>query len=77
MKVVQINALGATLSTGRTTREMHNYFLSMGIESYIITACNSDCDDAYAVSNMRAMHVDSFLTMVTGLEAYHSRGTTK
>jgi len=77
MRVLQINALGRTTSTGRTTREMHDYFLSHSIESYIATACNKDCDDAYAISTQNAMHVDAALTIVTGLEGYFSRNQTK
>lgn len=35
MKVVQINAVYEYSSTGRTTKEMHEYFLSVGIESHV------------------------------------------
>lgn len=35
MKVVQINAVYAKSSTGRTTREMHELLLANGIESYV------------------------------------------
>ena len=67
MRVLQINALGRTLSNGRTTREMHDYFLENGIESYIATARNADCDDAYAISTLDASHIHTALSMVTGL----------
>ncbi len=77
MKVIQINALGATLSTGRTTREMHDYFQNHEIESYIATACNKDCKDAYAISTMNGMHIDTMLTLLDGLELYHSHIQTR
>lgn len=77
LTVVQINALGSTFSTGRTTREMHDYFNEHGIKSYLATARNSDCNDAYQISNMNAMHFDTFLTICTGLEAYHSKRQTR
>ena len=35
MKVVQINAVYGFSSTGRTTREMHEYLLSVGMDSYV------------------------------------------
>lgn len=77
MTVLQINALGKTTSTGRTTREMHDYFCEHGILSYIATARNQDCDDAYAISTQNAMHIDAALTVVTGLEGYFSALPTK
>ena len=38
MKVVQINAVYEFSSTGRTTREMHVFLQSEGIESYVFCA---------------------------------------
>lgn len=72
LTIVQINALGKTTSTGRTTREMHEYFIENGYNSYIATACNKDCSDGFAISNMHAMHFDVLLTLITGKEADHS-----
>ncbi len=77
MKVIQINALGATLSTGRTTREMHNYFKEHGIESRIVCPAPLDCDDAFFFSDRKSMRFDTLLTMLTGLEGYHSKKQTK
>lgn len=73
MKVLQINVLGATLSTGRTTYEMHTYFKNHEIESYIACPTNKDCEDAFPFTSMNFMHIDAVLTKITGLEAYHSR----
>lgn len=77
MTVLQINALGKTKSTGRTTREMHDYFCEHGIGSYIATACNQDCDDAFAISNPISMRMDVLYSIVTGLEGYFSIPETK
>lgn len=77
MKVLQVNALGSTLSTGRTTREMHEYFERRGIDSYIATAYNKDCDDAYRISTLNAMHIDTLFSIITGLEGYHSHRQTR
>ena len=72
LTIVQVNALGSTLSTGRTTWEMHEYFQKKGIRSYIATANGSDCAEAYAISSMPFMHLDMAMTILTGLECYHS-----
>ena len=77
MTVVQINTLGATLSTGRTTREMHNYFLDHNIDSHIVCPAPLDCDDAFFFSSRNEMRVDTLLTMLTGLEAHNSKRQTK
>lgn len=70
MKVVQVNILGATLSTGRTTREMHTYFKEHGIESFIACPTHRDCEDVYAFSSTFEVKVDYVLTKYTGLEAH-------
>lgn len=77
LTVVQINTLGSTLSTGRTTRELHNYFLSHNINSYIVCPAPLDCDDAYFFSSRNEMKIDTLMTMLTGLEAHHSKLQTK
>ncbi len=77
MKVLQINILGASLSTGRTTREMHNYFWKNGIESYIACPAPLDCQDAFFFSSRIEMRMDTILTMITGLEAHNSRRPTE
>ena len=35
MKVIQINAVYAYSSTGRTTKEIHEYLGTQGIDSYV------------------------------------------
>lgn len=77
MKIVQINTLGATLSTGRTTREMHNYFINHNITSNIVCPAPLDCDDAFFFSSRFEMRMDTLMTMATGLEAHHSKRQTK
>lgn len=77
MTVVQINTLGATLSTGRTTREMHQYFLDHNIDSHIVCPAPLDCDDAFFFSSRSGMRMDTLMTMLTGLEAHNSKRQTK
>ena len=77
LSVLQINALGATLSTGRTTREMHNYFLENNIDSYIACPTNKDCNDAFVFNSLNLMRLNTLLAMITGLDAYHSSLQTR
>lgn len=72
MKVLQVNILGATLSTGRTTAEMHEYFSQHGIESYIACPTNKDNENAFAFSTTFQKKLDYKLTTVTSRDAYHS-----
>lgn len=76
MKVLQVNILGATLSTGRTTRELHDYFISHNIESYIACPTNRDCDDAFVFSSPNRIKIDYVLTKYTGKEGFFSYGPT-
>lgn len=74
--VVQLNPLGVTLSTGRTTRELHNYLLSKGVNSLIACPAPLDCDDAFFFSSRNQMRVDRVLAQITGLEGHFSRIAT-
>lgn len=77
LRVIQVNALGKTLSTGRTTWEMHQYFQSHGIESFIAAAKGDECEDAYVINNIRGIYLDVALSIITGYEGYHSSLQTK
>lgn len=78
MKILQINALYAKLSTGRTTREMHEYFLSQGIDSYVaapnLGGLNNNC---YKIGNKIDYKVHALLSRITGKQAYYSIISTK
>lgn len=77
LTVVQINPLGASLSTGRTTRELHNYLLSKGMNSLIACPAPLDCDDAFFFSGKNQMRFDRVLTNLSGLEGCFSRRPTQ
>lgn len=77
LKVVQVNAVGKTLSTGRTTWEMHQYFKSHGIESFIAVAKGGECEEAYAINSKKGVYFDIALSIITGYEGYHSSLQTK
>ena len=58
LRVVQVNVMGRTLSTGRTTWEMHQYFKSHGIESFIAVAKGDECEEAYAINDTKGIYLD-------------------
>lgn len=72
MKVLQINVLGSTLSTGRTTRETHNYLTEKGIESYIACPTRSDNADVFAFSSPFEVKLDYKITAITSRDSFHS-----
>lgn len=77
LRILQINVVGKTLSTGRTVWEMHEYFLANGISSYIATATGSECHCAYPISNKVGIKIDIIKSIMTGLEAYANKRNTK
>lgn len=74
MKVLQINAVYKKMSTGRTTAEMHEYFLANEIESYIASPdlCGLD-KNAFKISNKLDMKVHGFMSRLFGLQGYFSK----
>lgn len=77
LRVVQVNVMGRILSTGRTTWEMHQYFKSHGIESFIAVAKGDECEEAYAINDTKGIYLDVALSIITGYEGYHSSFQTK
>lgn len=73
IKVLQINAVYAKSSTGRTTREMHEYFLSIGIDSYVaapdLAGLTSKC---YKIGNKLDRKIHALQYRITGKQAYAS-----
>lgn len=72
MRVLQINVLGSTLSTGRTTRELHHHLQKRGEESYIACPTNRDSDDVFTFSHELLVKIDYVMTKYSGLDARHS-----
>lgn len=77
IKVIQINVFGKSGSTGRTTWEMHEYFLNNGIESYIAVAQHEECPEGYAISSKFGIYVDALLSTLFGVDGYFSFFPTK
>lgn len=73
MKIVQINAVYAKSSTGRTTREMHESFLSQGIDSYVacpdLSVLKEQC---IKIGSTLDYKIHGLLSRVLGRQAYYS-----
>ena len=78
MKVVQINAVYAKSSTGRTTREMHEHLLANGIESYV--ACPDLAglkERGIKIGGTLDYKIHGLLSRVLGKQGYFSTIPTK
>lgn len=78
MKVLQINAVYSKSSTGRTTREMHEYFLTHGIESYVaapdLAGLEKNC---FRIGCFLDHKFHALYCRITGKQAYASYFSTK
>ncbi|WP_278703771.1 glycosyltransferase [Parabacteroides goldsteinii] len=78
MKVVQINAVYEYSSTGRTTKEMHEYFLSVGIESHVFcTNKNIPEKFVYKVSSKQDQRLHSLASHLFDIQGLCSKKSTK
>lgn len=77
MKVVQINAVSGTGSTGTIVKNISRVLNSHDEENYIFYASGKD-DDANAVriSETRDMKIHALLSHITGKQAYFSKRST-
>lgn len=78
MKIVQINAVYAYSSTGRTTREMHEFLMREGHESYVF--CSEKTEDAPNVSLIGTLFdhkLHGLLSRMTDRQGFFSKGATK
>ena len=79
MKVLQVNTLARTKSTGRTVYEMHKELLIKGIESYVASSYLSIEEGDFGqwiFSSKSDMKVHSLLSRITGLQGYYSKKCT-
>lgn len=76
MKIVQINAVNEFSSTGRMTRELHEYLLSQGMESYI-AACNvKDTNNTIKIGNTLDYKIHALKSRIFGRQGFYSRQST-
>lgn len=78
MIVVQINAVYEYSSTGRTTKEMHEFFTNQGWDSYVFVASSDKYDNrVIKVGNVIDYKLHALTSRITGKQAYYSRISTK
>lgn len=82
MKVIQINVTyGDVDSTGRNVKELHNYFLSKGIDSQVYTTNINDDSKIdrriHLFSSYFDQKIHAFLSRLTGKQGYFSYFSTK
>lgn len=77
MKVVQINAVYGTGSTGRIAMELHRALKGMGEESYVFTSDGRCGDDGVFPLGTRIDHkMHALLSRLSGKQGYFSAGAT-
>lgn len=73
MTILQINAVYAKSSTGRTTREMHEYFLASGIESYVAAPDLAGLSErCHKIGGILDYKIHALVNRITGKQAYAS-----
>ena len=81
MRILQINAVYKTMSTGRIAMEMHHYFQSMGHESYVAYAIhNTDTSKdphIFRVGNLLDHKLHAVAYRLDHMQGCHSRLATK
>lgn len=78
MKVLQINAVYAKSSTGRTTREMHEYFLFNGIDSYVAAPDLAGLkENSFKIGCFLDYKIHALFSRLFGKQAYFSHFPTK
>lgn len=78
MKVVQINAVYEYSSTGRTTTEMHEYFLEHDIDSYVFcTNMSMPEKNVYKFSSKFDIFIHAVLSRTFGKQGMYSHFATK
>lgn len=77
MKILQINPLYGYKSTGRNTKELHEYFISKKHKSYIAYFKGTKIAHTFIIGSDYDRKLHSFLSKITGLESCFSCITTK
>lgn len=81
LNVIQINgSFGLSNSTGRTTKEMHEWFCAHGINSYCFISSFNDASHENSrvklYGNIKSFKIHALLSRIFGLQGYFSRSDT-
>ena len=81
MKIVQINAIYGSKSTGTIVREIQSYCEANGIESYVAYSIADRSDvsvpNGYRIGNKLTTKWSALLSRIVGKQAYANRFTTR
>ena len=78
LRVLQINAVYERYSTGRTTREMHEWLTAHNVKSFVAASeLYGLTNNCYRIGNDVDHKMHAFLSRVTGLQGYFSKMATK
>ena len=81
MRILQINAVYKTKSTGRIVMEMHKYFQSKGIESYVAYATentdNSNDPNVFRIGNTLDHKLHALAYRIDNMQGCHSTFATR
>ena len=81
MRILQINAVYKTKSTGRIVMEMHKYFQSKGIESYVAYATentdNSKDPNEFRIGNTLDHKLHALAYRIDNMQGCHSTFATR
>lgn len=78
MKILQINALYGSSSTGRTTMELDRELVNQGHESLVAVPKSTEAkDNIYIIGNKLDWNCHGFLSRLLGTQAYFSTCPTK
>ncbi len=79
MKIIQINILANSRSTGRTTMELHNFLLERGEDSYVAYGIGEKTDDPhmFKITNKFGYFLHNTLAKITKREGCFSRFSTR
>lgn len=73
MKVLQINAVYEKFSTGRNCKELHEYMISCGIDSYVAAPFLGNLSDhSFLIGNKIDWKMHALLSRTTGKQGYFS-----
>lgn len=79
MRVLQINAVYGSGSTGKMVEELHKYLNENGIESFV--ACAKGCDHSqpnqFSIGSSIDMKIHSLHARISGLQGYSSKKATQ
>ena len=79
MKILQINAISDSGSTGRTCQEMNEAFQTMGHSAMVAFSVGPMTDLAreYKIGSQADQRLHALLSRITGLQGYFSSGATR